>query len=584
MRKTNYDKKPFTDVHEIKGEAFAGYSDICAELNSKISKLNKNKTVIIIDCYPGVIDTELLPAFVSGLKPVMTVNTLDANNSCEKVLNLIKRDLTDDRVRGFMSNYTIDEFFDDEKIKAFQNKIHLLEKGIILIYGVGASLISKGDITVYADMARWEIQLRYRTKDISNWCSDNFGEDPLRMYKRAFFVDWRVADRHKKHIFNQVDYFLDTNKKLDPKMITASAMSEGLKKTARKPFRVVPYFDEAPWGGQWMKEICDLERTKPNYGWCFDCVPEENSLLLKYDDIIFETPSINLVFFYPVDLLGNKVHARFGCEFPIRFDFLDTMNGGHLSLQVHPTTEYIQEKFGMHYTQDESYYMLDTGDDACVYLGTKTGINKDEMINDLEKAQDGEIIFNAEKYVNKIPAKKHDHFLIPGGTVHCSGANSMVLEISATPYIFTFKLWDWERVGLDGKPRPIHIDHGKNVINWNWNTEVINKNHVNCFEKIEDGIGWSEGKTGLHDREFIETRRHWFSVPVLHNTDGLVNVLNLIEGDEVIVESPSDEFEPFTVHYAETFIIPALVGEYTIKPYGKSVGEECATLKAYVRV
>ena len=132
MRKTNYDKKPFTDVHEIKGEAFAGYSDICAELNSKISKLNKNKTVIIIDCYPGVIDTELLPAFVSGLKPVMTVNTLDANNSCEKVLNLIKRDLTDDRVRGFMSNYTIDEFFDDEKIKAFQNKIHLLEKKVLM--------------------------------------------------------------------------------------------------------------------------------------------------------------------------------------------------------------------------------------------------------------------------------------------------------------------------------------------------------------------------------------------------------------------------------------------------------------------
>jgi mannose-6-phosphate isomerase class I len=584
MRKINYDKKPFTDVYKIKGEAFAGYKKICSELNCKINKLNKDKVIISIDCYPGVIDTELLPAFVEGIKPNFIINTLDANHSNEKVFNLIKRDLTDDRVRGFMSNYSIGEFFDNEKVKLFKNKINSLSEGIVLIYGVGASLISKADITVYADMARWEIQLRYRTKDICNWCASNFGEDPLKMYKRAFFVDWRVADKHKKNIFNDIDYFLDTNKKLDPKMITASAMMRGLKKTVEKPFRVVPYFDEAPWGGQWMKEVCDLDKNKSNYGWCFDCVPEENSLLLKYGDIIFETPSINLVFFYPIELLGNKVHARFGEEFPIRFDFLDTIDGGNLSLQVHPTTSYIQDKFGMHYTQDESYYMLDAGDDACVYLGTKTGIDKNEMISDLNKAQDGEIVFDAERYINKIPSKKHDHFLIPGGTIHCSGANTMVLEISATPYIFTFKLWDWERVGLDGKPRPIHIDHGKNVINWDWDTEVIHKNHVNCFVKIAEGDGWIEEKTGLHEREFIETRRHWFTVPVLHNTNGLVNVLNLIEGNEAVVESPTNSFEAFIVHYAETFIIPAEVGEYTIRPYGDSEGEKCATLKAYVRV
>lgn len=58
--------------------------------------------------------------------------------------------------------------------------------------------------------------------------------------------------------------------------------------------------------------------------------------------------------------------------------------------------------------------------------------------------------FDVDRFVNKWPAKKHDHFLIPNGTVHCSGAGAMVLEISATPSIFTFKLWDWGRLGLDG--------------------------------------------------------------------------------------------------------------------------------------
>ena len=76
--------------------------------------------------------------------------------------------------------------------------------------------------------------------------------------------------------------------------------------------------------------------------------------------------AIDLVLYQPRALLGEKVHARFGAEFPIRFDFLDTMNGANLSLQVHPLTEYIQETFGMHYTQDESYYILDAGEGARV--------------------------------------------------------------------------------------------------------------------------------------------------------------------------------------------------------------------------
>jgi hypothetical protein len=81
----------------------------------------------------------------------------------------------------------------------------------------------------------------------------------------------------------------------------------------------------------------------------------------------------------------------------------------------------------------------------------------------------------------------------------------------------------------------------------------------------------------------IETRRHWFTKKVHHDTEGLVNVLNLISGREAIVESPTGAFEPFVVHYAETFIIPAALGIYTIRPYGESEGLECATIKAYIR-
>jgi mannose-6-phosphate isomerase class I len=236
----------------------------------------------------------------------------------------------------------------------------------------------------------------------------------------------------------------------------------------------------------------------------------------------------------------------------------------------------------MSYTQDESYYLMDAADDACVYLGLKDNIHPQKMIDDLQLSMTT-ANFDAEKFVEKWPAKKHDHFLIPAGTVHCSGANSMVLEISATPYIFTFKLWDWDRLGLDGRPRPINIEHGKKQIQWDRTTAWTKANLINQISLIEEGDGWKEEKTGLHDLEFIECRRHWFSKKVIHHNPHGVNVLNLVEGAEAIIESPDNKFEAFVVHYAETFIIPAAIKTYSIRPFAAAEGTLCATIKAYVR-
>ena len=157
----------------------------------------------------------------------------------------------------------------------------------------------------------------------------------------------------------------------------------------------------------------------------------------------------------------------------------------------------------------------------------------------------------------------------------------MVLEISSTPYIFTFKLWDWGRPGLDGRPRPIHLEHGCANIQWDRDTEWVRRNLLNRTERKGEGDGWVEEKTGLHELEFIEARRHWFTTAVEHHPRGGVNVLNLVEGEEAIVESPTDDFEPFHVHYAETFIVPANAGRYTVRP-AEGTGR-CATVRASVR-
>ncbi len=576
---SNYDKYPEIRVTGYDNSAYFGYDEIVNRLKADVN--GRDKAVIVVDFYPGVREGEVLEG-LSGLEPDLIINSDECAMNGKTMDEFFKEYLTDDRVFGVMTTRKLDSCFYPEKLEEARKRIENLEKGLVLVYGVGAGLITLGDIYVYADLARWEIQSRFRA-GMPNWRNNNYDEDVLTKYKRGFFVEWRIADRHKKKLYEKMDYVLDTNSKDEPKMVTGEAFREALKQAARRPFRLVPFFDPGVWGGQWMKEVCGLDPSEKNYAWCFDGVPEENSLYFRFGHVRIEVPAINVVFYQPRELLGDKIHGRFGAEFPIRFNFLDTMGGQNLSLQVHPITEYIQETFGMHYTQSESYYILDAKEDGSVFLGIKEDVDPAEMMRDLRRAQDGEISFPDHKYINRFPAKKHDHFPIPGGTIHCSGKNTMVLEISTTINLFTFKLWDWDRVGLDGKPRPIHIDHGEQVIQWNRRTEWIKQNLLPKATLIEEGDGYREEKTGLHERQFLETRRHWFTKPVLHNTDGKVNVLNLVEGEEAIVESPTGAFAPFVVHYAETFIIPASVKEYTIRPYGKSEGKEIATIKAYIR-
>lgn len=593
-RSSQFNNQPVVEVSGEKWSVENGWKAICDRLNKEAKALSGGRKIIIIETYQGVIYEELLENLKEGLTYTHFLEARDAMLSEEEIRELVFPDVTNDRIFGFLTRLTMEAFFDPEKVNALRSEIELVDEGTIIIFGSGASFVCPnvlsqgGDkesaLLVYADMARWEIQLRMRQHRVDNLgVSNRNTADWMLLYKQGFFVDWRVCDRLKKKLFDRWDFVLDTNKIGHPKLVEGPAILEGLRIASHQPFSVVPFFDPGPWGGQWMKEVCNLDQSASNYAWCFNCVPEENSLLLKFGDQVVEVPSINLVFRHPHELLGEPVHGRFGDEFPIRFDFLDTMDGGHLSLQVHPLTEYIQEKFGMHYTQDESYYMMDAEDDAIVYLGLREEVNPEAMLGELQEAQAGGQPFNAERHVQIWPVKKHDHVLIPAGTVHCSGKNSMVLEISATPYIFTFKLWDWGRLGMDGKPRPINIEHGKNVIQWDRKTDWTKKNLVNQIEKIAEGDGWVEERTGLHEREFIETRRHWFTKKVEHHTHGGVQVICLVEGDEVIVESPSGAFEPFVVHYAEVFIVPASVKQYTIRPYGAGEGQKCGTLKAYVR-
>lgn len=513
--------------------------------------------LLIVETYPGVSENTLTQLKKNQYD--MIIETKELLYDQDKLNFLLQPFLTEDRVRGRMCFGTLNDFIDPIKLQQAKEKINPQQK--ILIYGVGASLVSTQGLLVYVDITRWEIQLRYR-KGLSNYLLDNGEEDILKKFKTGYFVEWRIADKIKRNLFERMDYYVDATIADDMKMIPGQVYLDALKTISKTPFRLVPYFDPGVWGGDWMSEKFNLPDNGSNYAWSFDGVPEENSINLGFGSTILQTPAINLVLQEPINLLGQHVYSLYGAEFPIRFDFLDTMNGQNLSLQVHPNVDLIKREFGLGYTQSESYYLLDTKEDGVVYLGVKEEVDKDDMFIDLELANTGKTSFDAKKYVNILPAKKHDHFLIPPGTIHCSGKNTVVLEISNTPYIFTFKLWDWDRVGLDGLPRPVHLELGKEALDMTIDTTMVEQKLHSPITIVHQEEGLLIEKTGLASMQTIETTRISTNKEVQLSNDNRFSMMNLVEGEECQIIAGNKQL---TIHYGETFIIPASIEEFTIQ-------------------
>jgi len=544
---------------------------------SLAKKICREKTVVI-DGYGGVLwehfREQLQQALLALDKKVFWYNVDSCLHAPEKINNLLVDSLNgDDPVFGKRYMGSLADFFDEEKLQLIQPDDGV---DLCIVYGTGAALSNWKGMRIYLDVPKNEIQYRMRAGAVNNIGATTRTPNS-QTYKRFYFVDWPVLNKHKEQLLPRIDCIVDEQRITDITWMDGQDFRLTLNEMLSHPLRARPWFEAGIWGGHWMKnKIAGLNQEEINYAWSFELITPENGIVLEGDNHLLEVSFDFLLFTGNKNLLG-KAAKRFGNEFPIRFDFLDTYDGGNLSIQCHPRTKYIQEKFGENFTQDETYYILDCEEDAKVYLGFHDDIDPDALKTGLTDAQEKGIELPVEKFVQIHDAKKHDLFLIPNGTIHASGKNNLVLEISNTPYIFTFKMYDWLRLDLNGQPRPINIEHAFNNLYFDRKGEYVQQQLISHPFVEQEWGGGKKWKLPTHQEHFYTIDRYEFYGEITIGTNDQCHCCMLVEGTEVEVVTGN---KTDVYHYAETFIVPASVNNYAVRSSGKT---KAFLLVAYVK-
>ena len=478
----------------------------------------------------------------------------------------------DDPLFGTRYTGRLADFFDAGRLSGLQPDAGA---DLSIILGPGAALAHWDGPLVYLDLPKNEVQFRARAGVPTNL--GVYEPDPKRAYKRAYFVDWPALAAHKAALLPRLDLLVDAQRPDEPTLIGGAELRSALTQLAHRAFRVRPWFEPGPWGGQWIREqVPQLPQDVPNYAWSFELISPENGLLLTAGGLLLEC-SFDLLMFQAGEAVLGDAWPRFGHEFPIRFDWLDTVRGGNLSLQVHPAPDYIRSHFGETFTQDETYYILEAQPQASVYLGFQAGVDPAEFRNQLERSAASSEPVEVERFVQRHPAARHDLFLIPHGTVHCSGEGSVVLEISATPYIFTFKLYDWLRLDLEGRPRPLNLERAFQNLSFARQGEAVRRELISQPRLHSQGPGWRRLHLPTHPDHFYDIQRLEFTGQLTLETGGQAQVLAVVEGAGVTLEV-SGHSQRFA--YAETFVVPAAAGRYTLHSAGDA---EVKVILAFVR-
>lgn len=331
-----YDIYPSLRIND--NQIFTGFESLAEKI--------KNYRTVTIDGYNGVFfdlfQVQLDKILVKNGNRVCWKMTSDFYKPEWQILEMTSPFLGgDDPLFGRRTSLNLEDYFIMERLRSVRPEE---DYDINILIGPGAALATWESLLIYIDIPKNEIQFRSRAGTVSN-LGITVVSDPKKMYKGFYFIDWIVLNKHKKQTLPSIDLFVDGQRPEMPVWMEGTILRESLWHMSRNVFRVRPWFEPGAWGGTWIKNnIAGLNKNVPNYAWSFELITPENGLLIKSSSVLCEV-SFDCLMFHQAEAVLGDCYPEFGTDFPIRFDFLDTFDGGNLSLQCHPRPQYMKENF-----------------------------------------------------------------------------------------------------------------------------------------------------------------------------------------------------------------------------------------------
>lgn len=572
------------DVALRKGESvFSGAEALAGEIAGKCAGLlaAQGRCAVCVDGYP----TADFRAFVSVLEKRLQAagvacETVDAESLFrpeDEIEKLLRPCFPTDRKidpvllfgRVFTGSYG--DFFDAAGAEKLAARMRAPSGGAVVVFGHGAAygaLRDSSDLCVWLDVTPKTAVLSAkagRLVNIGKKVKRSFSE----VMRRAYYCDYYLSEHLRGSLLreNRIDYYVNADRSDALAGIGKELMNRVLASLAERPFRCKPVYIEGVWGGQFIKKIRRLPDDMPNVAWCFDLIPLEVSIVARLGGgETFEFPFHTFVQKMGSEIMGREAAERFEGYFPVRFNYDDTWHSnGNMSIQVHPGEEYCKKNFGDFGRQDESYYIVATGHGAKTYCGFQQDADVPAFIRECKKSETEKTKVDYDKYVHSVPSVPGRQFMQPGGTIHASGRNQLILEIgSLTIGSYTFKMYDYLRMDLNGKPRPIHSVHGENVLNPLYRGDYVDEHFVPAPKLLRSGSGWREWIVGQCDQLYFTLHRLEFDRQIADNTGRSFHVLVLVDGERVRVQSKKDPSRCYRMNFLDMVVVPADVGEYEI--------------------
>ena len=558
-----------------------------------IKKLQESTNVNVVIALEGYIsaDFEQSVNLISqnlGLRsiPIFTYNVAELLKPSAQLDEELAENLPTDKVKdpvllyGKLFNGHYEDLMDADKLKTFENKLKALKTEpvdggrVILVFGCGCTIKSLRplyDFICYFDVIPKEVMLRARKGAFKN-IGDDVAKPIKLMLRRLYYVDFEVAVELRKELIdsNAIDFYIASTEPDNLKLVPWKSFDSIMSSLVHYPMRCKPVYLEGVWGGYYIQKLRNLPSSMKNCAWVFDLIPMEVSIVVEVGKQKLEFPFFTFVQKEGTSLMGKECVEKFGGYFPIRFNYDDSYHSsGNMSIQVHSGHQYNVENYNELGRQDESYYIVATGHGAKTFVGFNEDADPNEFIREVKKSEKEYTPVDYEKYINYIQSIPGIQVMLPAGTIHSSGQNQVILEIgSLTVGSYTYKMYDYLRADLDGKPRPIHTYHGEKVLRKERNTNWVKKNLVKEPQLLRNGAGWAEYVIGQNDLMYFCTRRLEFLNEVEDDTQGKFHVLTLVDGKHVSVQSLDHPELSYTQNYLDVVVVPASMGRYVVKNLG----------------